>query len=82
MKRTIIQISSRHGSNGDEASVLALADDGTLWEGYKVGVMKEKEVRCPDTMRLIKAAEWVYEFQWHRLIDLPERYSDNFTKVR
>ena len=82
MKRTIFQIASRYVSNEDEASVLALADDGTLWEGNKVRVALEKELRCPDTQRLLKAAVYKYEFQWERLIDLPERYSDNFTKVR
>jgi hypothetical protein len=80
MKRTIIQISSRHISNEDEESVLALADDGTLWEGCNHIIKTNAENPGGDGKP--GPAKYRYEFQWERLLDLPERYSDNFTKVR
>jgi len=34
MKRKIIAIANRSGTNEENGSTIALADDGTLWEGY------------------------------------------------
>lgn len=41
MKRKIIQIVDRFISKEDEATLVALADDGTLWEGYQQCINEE-----------------------------------------
>lgn len=56
MKRTIVYICNRSGRTDQEGSIIALANDGTLWEGYPHWVANGKP----------------YEFKWTELPSLPD----------
>lgn len=81
MKRKIVQIAAhRAGDNDDVDTITALADDGSLWEGYKTATLV-RPAEYNDKGALSRAAGYEYPFTWHRLPDLPGDVS-NLTKVR
>lgn len=79
MNRKIIQIATRP-QNEEVTSIIALADDGTLWEGYTRRVC-DKQAVYDEKGKQISAAVYHYEFQWEQLRELPGNVS-NLTKVR
>jgi hypothetical protein len=86
MKRKIIQIVDRFIGAQDEAVLVALADDGTLWEGCN-RCINEKQVmdrqsennRRPPGSPAQPTIHRVYEFRWEQLAGLPDDNS-NITK--
>lgn len=66
MKRKIIQIAIGAGHE-EAASIIALADDGSLWEGCRRFQGKDATPR--------------YAFKWEELPALPDN-NTNFQKVR
>ena len=70
MKRTIVQIAAMPGREGEVSPIFALADDGTLWEGYTRCIPPKSEKQT-----------YRYEFQWEQLPALPDNTS-NLTRSR
>lgn len=92
MKRKIVQICMRSMSAEDEAAVLALADDGTLWEGYNTLCNQQEieeayKIREEQKKGGLKVEQpypippCKYSFQWHQMEGLPDNTS-NLSKVR
>jgi hypothetical protein len=84
MKRKIVQITSVPGYEDDSPALVALAEDGTLWEGCmrianKKEVHEASEARRTDPKAgTVKA---IYKFIWEPLPTLPDD-NGNLTKVR
>lgn len=84
MKRKIIQIVDRFLSKDDEATLVALADDGTLWERvtycYNEELYKEQwGAYCVD--RTLPCPKREYAQRWQQIEGLPDDNS-NLGKVR
>lgn len=78
MKRKIVQITERFVSHEDQADIIALADDGTLWSG---GLVRVITVPCQrnEKGQIIVSEQARYEFQWEALPGLPD--ATNLTRV-
>lgn len=84
MKRKIIQIVDRFISKEDEATLVALAEDGTVWEGCLRQVNKERDKynALPYEIRKITPVPAnVFEFSWEQLPGLPND-NTNLSRVR
>jgi hypothetical protein len=68
MNRKIIQIAVSNCAEGEVKVTSALADDGTLWEGW---------YRCHHQT----GKETKYVWEWEQIPGLPQN-TINFTKVR
>lgn len=85
MKRKIVQIVDRFISTDDEAILVALADDGTLWEGC-TRLVNNDEVMAFNVLPYLErngrtAPERIYQFYWEQIPGLPDD-NTNFGKVR
>jgi hypothetical protein len=82
MKRKIIQIVDRFIGSGDEAVLVALADDGTLWEGANARVVDSPAITRDDSQGIkFKAAVVHWEWKWEQIRGLPDDNS-NLSRVR
>jgi hypothetical protein len=84
MKRKIIQIVDRFISKDEEATLVVLADDGTVWEGCMTNtnaaaVTAAIRQRNIDKTTTIPAR--IYAFVWTQIPGLPDDNS-NLGKVR
>lgn len=84
MKRKIIQIIDRFINKEEEATLVALADDGTVWEGgvtntNAAAVTDASRQRNIDKVTVIPAR--VYTFVWTQIPGLPDDNA-NLGKVR
>jgi len=80
MKRKIVQIAvQEHTKEGDGGRLVALADDGTLWEG---GILLLNADELSAARRAgAKTPAPKYGWQWVQIPDLPQNTS-NLTKVK
>lgn len=84
MKRKIIHIIDRFINKEEEATLVALADDGTVWEGWTINtnadaVMAANRQRNIDKTTTIPVR--IYAFVWTQIPGLPDD-NVNLGKVR
>ena len=81
MKRKIIQIVDRFIGREDEAVLVALAEDGTVWEycntvtnqdAISAAYAKRKELGCAAW----PIPKYLYEMRWERVPGLPDDNSN------
>lgn len=74
MKRTIVQITNRYIDAESNATLIALADDGTLWEGIETRVIDQAAGNG-------KPMTHHWEWRWESINGLPDN-TTNLSKVR